>query len=316
MRAAVERAFSPLALRALTGIWLTAIAAFLLLTPVRSDSSSPLLHAYYDRFAAIVEGKVYVWRDGSEPRYLATKRPVQVGTSRQYYFVLEKDGRLMQWSSPIASPATVARNVRHFSPGASGLFVIDRDNNLWLHKTNSKQPVRVASNVITATIGDGANYYVDVSGRLFVKGLAHRGQYGDGRLEPSKDFVQTGMDVKHVRAHTGHAILLKRNGEVYGTGGNIYGPVGRHGLGDKAIRWSKILSGVKAIATGASHSLAIGRDNTLYAWGSGYGVEPKRVLSAIRAVAAGTRSTIALDLDNILWRWTDALTPQKLSLPR
>ena len=67
-----------------------------------------------------------------------------------------------------------------------------------------------------------------------------------------------------------------KNGDVLGTGGNIYGPVGRHGLGDKAVRWSRIVSGASAVATGSSHSLAILPDGRLMAWGAGYGPGPGR----------------------------------------
>ena len=92
--------------------------------------------------------------------------------------------------------------------------------------------------VATAAVGDSANYYATESGALFVKGLAHRGQYGDGKLKTTDRFVQTASNVAAITAHTGHAILMTKSGDVLGTGGNIYGPVGRHGLGDKAVRWS------------------------------------------------------------------------------
>ena len=100
-----------------------------------------------------------------------------------------------------------------------------------------------------------------------------------------------------VRAHTGHAlILLMRNGDVMGTGGNIYGPVGRHGLGDKAVQLGPdLLSGARAVLRpGSSHSLAIRRDGTLMAWGAGYGPDPVAVMENVSAVAAGSSATIAL----------------------
>lgn len=39
-----------------------------------------------------------------------------------------------------------------------------------------------------------------------------------------------------MKAHTGHALYLRRDGVVLATGGNRYGPLGAHGLGDKADR--------------------------------------------------------------------------------
>ena len=75
-----------------------------------------------------------------------------------------------------------------------------------------------------------------------------------------------------VHAHTGHAlILLMKNGDVMGTGGNIYGPVGRHGLGDKAVQVGPdLVSGARAVLRpGRSHSLAIRRDGTVDGLGRG-----------------------------------------------
>jgi alpha-tubulin suppressor-like RCC1 family protein len=147
-------------------------------------------------------------------------------------------------------------------------------------------------------------------------GSAHRGQYGDGRLEQTDQFVRTASGAAQITAHTGRAILLTKNGDVLGTGGNIYGPVGNYGLGDKAVRWSKIMSDVRAIATGSSHSLAIRKDGTLMAWGNGYGVEAVSVLSEVVAVAAGSRTTIAIKRDDTLWQWGHAKSPKQLRLPK
>ena len=71
---------------------------------------------------------------------------------------------------------------------------------------------------------------------MSAKGLAHRGQYGDGRLTATAGFVVTAHDVVTVKAHTGHAVHLARDGVVMGTGGNRFGPLSSHGLGDKAFQ--------------------------------------------------------------------------------
>lgn len=171
----------------------------------------------------------------------------------------------------------------------------------------------MAADVVDAAVGDGANYYITASGDLFVKGRAHRGQYGDGRLKSTNAFVPAASRASRITAHTGHAILLLTNGEVVGTGGNIYGPVGKHGLGDKADRWSLIMSGVKAIATGSSHSLAIDRDDILFAWGRGYETAPTAIIHNVAAVAAGSRTTIALTTDDTLWQWDRGQAPRRIS---
>ena len=209
--------------------------------------------------------------------------------------------------------------VRSFSAGRTGVFIIRNDNSLWhvgaesflgIGEELGSRAEPVAENVLTAAIGDGTNYYVTREGRLFARGKAHRGQYGNGTLQSTDTFVPTADDVKQIRAHTGHAIQLKNNGEVWGTGGNIYGPVGVHGYGDKAVAWSFILGGAAGIATGASHTVAILEDDSLWIWGRNEGLTPKRILGAVDAVAASSDSTIALS-GGWLWQWNTGQQPRK-----
>ena len=122
-------------------------------------------------------------------------------------------------------------------------------------------------------------------------------------------------DAVAVRAHTGHAIHLARDGNVLGTGGNRFGPLSHHGLGDKADRWGPIFRGAVAIATGSRHSLAIRADGSLWAWGEGFAMEPARIMDRVRAVAAGDTATIALDTDGALWQWDGGGKPRRLAWP-
>jgi len=209
---------------------------------------------------------------------------------------------------------TLMSGVATFAAGQDGVLAVKKDGTLWWVAGFAGEAIKIADDVATAAVGDGTNYYLTNSGALFVKGRANRGQYGDGRLETTQRFVQTASQAVQIAAHTGHAILLKANGEVMGTGGNIFGPVGKYGLGDKAVAWSRIMSGAIAIATGASHSLAIRKDGTLMAWGSEYGPEPVPVMSGVIAAAAGSTTTIALKKDQTLWQWNRGEKPSQLPL--
>ena len=194
-------------------------------------------------------------------------------------------------------------------------MAIKRDRSLWWHEDGVSSGQRIAADVVDAAVGDGANYYVTAAGELFVKGLAHRGQYGNGQLTETKDYVQTATGVAGVYAHTGHALYLARNGDVMGTGGNIYGPVGRHGLGDKAVRWSLLVSGATGVATGSSHSHTILADGTLMVWGREYGPDPKPMMAGVAAVAAASGLSIALKTDGSIWQWDRGETPGQVTLP-
>jgi len=283
------------------------------ITPAAADSSSPLLAAYYDRQMAIVNGVVYAWKGEGAPKRTPLEA-VQVGVGRSANYALTGSGELLVYRDSLERPETLMSGIVKFAAGRSGVLAIKADGELWWIREPAGDRARIAADVDSAAVGDGANYYITRSGALFVKGKAHRGQYGDGRLKTSSRFIQTASGVASITAHTGHAILLKTSGEVFGTGGNIYGPVGKHGLGDKAIRWSEIVSDVTAIATGSSHSLAIRQDGTLVAWGHGYGPEPVPVMADVVAVAAGSSVTIALTRDGALWQWTAGAKPRSLSL--
>jgi len=101
---------------------------------------------------------------------------------------------------------------------------------------------------------------------------------------------------------------------VLGSGGNRFGPLGAHGLGDKADRWGPIFDGARDIATGSRHSLAIRPDAGLWAWGEGFGIEPRRLLGGVRVIAAGDIATLALGDDGALWQWDGGAGPRRLQL--
>ena len=295
-----------------------AVALMSLTPPAHADGSSRELASYYERHMALDGDVAYGWIGNGQPRRLRAG-VVQVGVSQDAYFALLADGTLLTWTDAPAAATTLMRDVATFAAGASGWFAIDRAGVLWhasANNTASTAPRRLADGVVAACIGDSADYYVTRDGTLYVKGLAHRGQYGDGRLAATDDFVATARDAVAVKAHTGHAIHLRRDGVVMGTGGNRYGPLSTHGLGDKADRWGPIFDGAVAIATGSRHSLAIRADASLWAWGAGFAVQPMQLLGNVKAVAAGDSATIARTADGTLWQWDEGARtpPRRLTL--
>ena len=301
-------------------IAILALATFNLFTPpVLADSSSPLLAAYYDNFLAICGTRVYQWRNFDTPQESLSDIK-QVGVGKRNRYALTNQNKLLIWKDNPKNAAVLMQEVKSFSAGHSGLFVIRNDDSLWSLRTKSllgfgeklsAEPSPVAKNVVTGSIGDSANYYVTRSGALFVQGLAHRGQYGDGKLTSTDIYIQTSENVVQVVSHTGHALVLKQDGSVWGTGGNIYGPLGNHGYGDKAIQWGLVMEGVRDIATGSSHSLALKPDGSLWIWGRNEGLDPRQVMNDVAAVAAGSRSTIAL-AKGAIWQWNPGGNPKRI----
>ena len=279
-----------------------------------ADASGAALASYYQRHMALRGGVAYGWIGQGAPRQqLAGVR--QVGVSRDAWFALLDDGRLVRWAADAARTSVLMSGVAWFAAGQSGWFAADAGQGLWYGTDAQPAPRRIADAVVAACIGDSADYYIGDDGRLFVMGLAHRGQYGDGLLTPTPHFVATAADALAVRAHTGHAIYLRRDGVVLGTGGNRFGPLSHHGLGDKADRWGPIFDGARAIATGSRHSLAIRADASLWGWGEGFGIAPRRLHDDVVATAAGDTATLALCGDRSLWQWDGGGAPRRLTLP-
>lgn len=287
------------------------------MTDAIADSSSPRLAAYYDRKMMLCGDTAYQWEGTDTPRQVATEI-VQVGVGQDLSYVLSRSGNLFGWQDKPADKQKLLEQIKWFAAGDSGIFAIDETDTLWflLHEdkwfTSRRigQPEKIANRVRTASIGDSANYYVTHLGDLHVKGLAHRGQYGDGKLATTDRFIPVASEVVAIKSHTGHAILLSGAGVVMGTGGNIFGPLGRHGIGDKATLWGKIFSDAVAIATGSSHSAAIDASRTLWSWGRGINLDPVKVLENVEAVAADRHGTIALKDDGSLWQWDRGQKPR------
>lgn len=295
---------------------LMALNLFLDGAPGHADSTSPRLAAYYDLKMLLCGQTAYEWRGRAQPRQVADG-VTQVGVGREARYILTTSGRLLTWGKDADAKQEILDQVTWFAAGRTGVFAA-RSDGTFLHLARSKgwfgegkgiQTEKVGASVVAASIGDSANYFVTRDGALFVKGLAHRGQYGDGKLKPSDEFVSVARDVVAVKAHTGHAILLKRDGTVMGTGGNIYGPLGRHGIGDKAVSWGALFQNAQAIATGSSHSLALRRDGSLWHWGRDIGLDPQKILNKVAAAAADQRGSVALLSDNSLWQWQRGQRP-------
>lgn len=159
-------------------LWLVTLMS----SPIaRADSSGPELASYYERHMALLAGVAYGWFGRGAPQRMRDA-VVQVGVSQDAYFALLEDGSLLTWSEAPAQAALLMQGVTSFAVGRSGWFAIDRAQVLWYGRAAGVAVRRVAADVVAASIGDGADYYVTGDGTLYVKGLAHRGQYGDQRI--------------------------------------------------------------------------------------------------------------------------------------
>lgn len=268
---------------------------------------------YYDLKLAIVSGQVFEWRGDERPRrILAGATHVAVNAGQGH--AIDTANRVLRWAAGSDRTEVVFEDAAFVAVGESGLLAIRCDGSLWQRKSGAAAFSRVADAAVHAWVGDSADYYIDDRGRLHVSGKAHRGQYGNGQLEEAGGWIAVAEDAVAVYSHTGHAVYLRRDGAVLGTGGNRSGPLGRHGYGDKAVRWGVIFEGASRLGTGNRHSMAIRADGSLWSWGSADGLEPRRVLSDVVAAMGGDSDTLAMRTDGSVWTWRVGSPPLRLRL--
>jgi len=192
-------------------------------------------------------------------------------------------------------------------------------------------------------------------GTVWAFGQNHDGQLGDGttsdhltRVEVANCKGCIGQFLTNVIAiaaskQNGFSLALKKDGTVWGWGNNMFGQLGdnqsgamgNHSLPTQVCLSPGAISGscksnltdVIAISAGASHSLALKRDGTVWAWGnnsfSQLGDAPGdssvpiaicqthdsasrncvHFLDEVTALAAGGKHSLVLKRDGTVWAW-------------
>ncbi len=270
---------------------------------------------YYGLKLALVNGEVFEWRGNAHPRRVlgqATHVAVNAGSG----FAIDTHHRALHWVEGSNTINVLLDNVAFLAAGESSLMAIRCDGSLWQRKAGTPAWHRIADAATHAWVGDSADYYIDAQGTLFASGKAHRGQYGNGSLVEAPGWLAVAQEAVAVYSHTGHAVFLRRDGGVMGTGGNRFGPLGTHGYGDKAECWGVIFEGASRLGTGASHSMAIRADGSLWGWGAADGLQAKPLLADVAAAIGGDTETLALQTDGSVWHWPVGSAPRQVIFPR
>jgi len=196
--------------------------------------------------------------------------------------------------------------------------------------TDVTSPVQVLSGVRgVSAVGDiyrGHTLAVKADGTVWGWGENGSAQLGDGsttqQLAPVPTSGLGGVTVIAVAAGRFHSLALTSDGRVYGWGYNGNGQVGDGSTTQRLtpVPLTSLTDAVVAIAAGDSHSLAVTRDGTVYAWGFNYYGQlgdgttmeqhsPVQVssLRGVMAIAAGASHSLALRTDGSLsgdvWAW-------------
>lgn len=212
-------------------------------------------------------------------------------------------------------------------------------------------PVKLSSgenfpDAVEVAAGNGYTIALRSDGTVWAWGYNNYGQLGNGtttnRVYPVQVKGPDGIGfldgVIAVAAGHNHALALRSDGTVWSWGSNGDGELGNGNSEDSSLPVAVLdtdgngyLRHIKAIAAGRGHSLALGEDGTVYAWGAngvgqlGQGsidytehCLPVLVLanvesvplSGVAAIAAQDFCSMALDAEGHVWTWGNNYTGQ------
>ncbi|MCP3875173.1 MAG: tandem-95 repeat protein, partial [Desulfobacteraceae bacterium] len=211
-------------------------------------------------------------------------------------------------------------------PGTSG------SNTIYLTLTDSggltvSQGIKVTLTSLTALNNSNfiaaGNYHSTIlkdDGSVWTWGYNNSGQLGDGTRDHrnTPDKVPELSNIISVACGSSHTIALKNDGSVWTWGYDAHGQLGDGNSNNngrtpvKAIGLSDVIS----ISGGASHSIALKENGTVWTWGNnnsgqlGDGANtsqnaPVQVtdLSNVTSIAGGSSHTLALKADGTVWAW-------------
>ncbi|WP_339316120.1 stalk domain-containing protein [Paenibacillus sp. FSL R10-2734] len=178
---------------------------------------------------------------------------------------------------------------------------------------------KLLSGITGLDAGDRSAYAITADGTAWAWGGGY-GSIGNGATTPA--YTPVKMHIDHVKQVSGgyrHNLILKEDGTVWAVGGNEHGQLG---TGTQSLTvlvepvQVKGLTEVISVSAGGTHSLALRKDGTVWAWGGNEqgelgdnsgknGLTPVQVkgLPSILSIAAGSNNSVALGNGGEVWVW-------------
>lgn len=313
--------------------------------PVNCPSGiSAIAGGYEHNLALATDGRIWSWGGNSsgqlgnggftssDPSGMATPGPVTDGTS-DFTFVTAvsaganhslalKDWLVWAWGSNESGQLGDGTNSDSSVP-------------VKVHGTNGETEI----SAVAIVAGNYHSMALLVDGSVIAWGMNDYGQLGDGtyvdKSSPVRVLDPSGAvplsDIVAIAAGDRFSLALRSDGTVWAWGLNVYGQLGTGvftstdpfsiPLPCQVTGASGYLSGIVAIAAGAMHSLALGSDGNVWAWGGNWcgqlgigsitNTDPQGIASAMHvnrmtdaiAISAGFQHSVAICVDGSTWSW-------------
>jgi len=290
--------------------------------------------------------------DSGGGRQVAGLSPVRdharISNTRDSVGALHVDGTVFAWganqygqlgigtTSGSTVPVMVSglSSIKEVRGGAYHMAAIRQDGTVWTWGNNSWGQLGVggmSSVVSRARLVTGlSNVTALAAGTYHTAALTSGGAVWTWGYFPGKSSstpVRTAglaMAVRSVAAGQDFNLALGVDGKLYGWGGNSYGQLGNGTRSSSSAFPGHVygLDNVTAVSAGASHSLALRADGTVWAWGnnadgqlgvtSGDGTQARPVAglptpldggASIKAIVAGGRNSAVVYADASVWMW-------------
>ncbi len=221
------------------------------------------------------------------------------------------------------TPKEVYRDVRQVSAGTSHTLIVKNDNTAWGtgfnedgrigngNRNNQKsfQPIR--SSVAWVSASNVNSYFVGTDGVLWASGVNNRGQVG---LAPSSTVYATPVRVtdrvKKAIGTYGGIVILRTDGTVWTVGTDADGELGQ-GATNVFKPLTQILSNVKDIGCGLTHSVFLFNTGAVSASGNGWYLGEPGVINPypytypnwidIGSISVGPANTYVRDFSGTVW---------------
>ena len=231
----------------------------------------------------------------------AFAQPIYVGSGSDNYFLVCRDSNLLSW-------------------GGNTYGTLGDGSKTGFNATPT--PVPSIGKIIMA---EGHLFYamaVTRSGDLYAWGR-NQGQFGNNTKTESLSplLIPNIKDVASVACGDAHALFLKKDGTVWGSGQSVFGQLADSNFNQTYLTPIQIkkIKKARGVASGASYSLVLNEDSTFWSCGRGADgclglgdAKDQNVLTKITSLSrvvkidALINTCVALDAGGKVWVWGNA----------